>query len=70
MNTDESLDLAEKLVREWTAERAAPEAGRLDLTLERPEDLIPAVAALRVQRLGYLSAITGVDLGPEAGKRW
>jgi Ni,Fe-hydrogenase III component G len=67
MNTDESLELAEKLVREWTVERAAPEAGRLDLSLQHPEALIPAVAALRVQRLGYLSAITGVDLGPEAG---
>jgi Ni,Fe-hydrogenase III component G len=67
MNTDETLELAEKLVREWTAELARPADGRLDLTLGHPEDLVPAVAALRVQRLGYLSAITGVDLGPEVG---
>ncbi len=66
MNTDETLELAEKLVREWTVERATPGVGRLDLTLGLPDDLLPAVAALRVQRLGYLSAITGVDLGPEA----
>lgn len=68
MNTDETLELAEKLVREWTVERATPGAGRLDLTLGLPDDLLPAVAALRVQRLGYLSAITGVDLGQEAGQ--
>jgi Ni,Fe-hydrogenase III component G len=66
MNTDEVLELAEKLVREWTVDRAAPAAERLDLTLGQPDDLLPAVAALRVQRLGYLSAITGIDLGPEA----
>jgi len=68
MNTDEALELAEKLVKEWTVDRAAPEAGRLDLVLGRPDDLVPAVAALRVQRLGYLSAITGIDLGPEADR--
>lgn len=65
MNTDEALDLAEKLVKEWTVERAEPQPGRRDLTLGKPDDLIPAVAALRVQRLGYLSAITGIDLGSE-----
>jgi membrane-bound hydrogenase subunit beta len=68
MNTDETLELAEKLVSEWTVERTAPGAGRLDFTLGQPDDLVPAVAALRVQRLGYLSAITGIDLGPEAGR--
>lgn len=68
MNTDEALDLAEKLVKEWTVERAAPQPGRLDFTLSKPDDLVPAVAALRVQRLGYLSAITGIDLGPEANE--
>ena len=66
MNTDETLDLAEKLVKEWTVERATPQPGRLDLTLGKPDDLVPAVAALRVQRLGYLSAITGIDLGLDA----
>lgn len=66
MKTDEVLDLAEKLVREWTVERSGPQSGRLDLRLGKPEDLIPAVAALRVQRLGYLSAITGIDLGSES----
>jgi membrane-bound hydrogenase subunit beta len=31
--------------------------------MKKVQDLVPAVAGLRVKRLGYLSCITGLDLG-------
>jgi NADH:ubiquinone oxidoreductase subunit C len=68
MNIDEILETAGKLVAEWTKEAERPEPNRLDVTLTRPDDLVPSVTALRVKRLGYLSAITGIDLGAEAGE--
>jgi NADH:ubiquinone oxidoreductase subunit C len=68
MNTDANLQTAAKLVAEWTEETQTPEPNRLDVTLKSPNDLVPAVTALRVKRLGYLSAITGIDRGVEAGE--
>ena len=32
------------------------------------QELVPIVVGLRVKRLGYLSAIVGLDLGPEANE--
>jgi Ni,Fe-hydrogenase III component G len=52
----------------WPVEAAPPAPDRLDVTLKEPKELIPMVTALRVQRLGYLAAITGLDLGPEDGR--
>ena len=68
MNTEDILQTAGKLVAEWTKEAETPEPNRLDVLLNKPEDLIPAAAALRVKRLGYLSAITGIDLSQEVGE--
>jgi Ni,Fe-hydrogenase III component G len=45
-----------------------PTPVRLDVYLKRPQDLVHAVAGLRVKRMGYLAAITGIDLGAEAGE--
>ena len=69
MNTEEALSIASQLVEEWvwTTETNRPEPNRLDVTLTAVEDLIPITVALRVKRLGYLAAISGLDLGPEVG---
>jgi NADH:ubiquinone oxidoreductase subunit C len=67
---DDMLAVATELLSPFQ-ERSAitqPAPERLDVALDSPEDLIPVTAALRVKRLGYLSAITGLDLGPEAGE--
>ncbi len=66
----ELLALATELLAPW-AERgliSRPEPDRMDVALATSDELLPAVTALRPSRLGYLSAITGLDLGPEAGE--
>lgn len=70
MNTEEALSIAGQLVEEWvwTTETNRPEPNRLDVTLTAVEDLIPITVALRVKRLGYLAAISGLDLGSEVGE--
>lgn len=69
MTTAETLALAREIAGawDWATEVAQPEENRLDVTLQRPEDLVAIVTALRVKRLGYLAAITGLDLGAAAG---
>ncbi len=52
----------------WTDATNEPEPNRLDVMLEA-SNLVAAVQALLVEaHWGYLSAITGVDLGAEAGE--
>jgi Ni,Fe-hydrogenase III component G len=50
----------------WPLETAQPEPNRLDVKLASADDLISIVSAMRVKRLGYLSAITGLDPGADA----
>jgi Ni,Fe-hydrogenase III component G len=66
--TEEILTLANDLLVNWvwSAESDRPEPHRLDVRLLSPGDLVPMTVALRVQRLGYLAAITGLDPGPES----
>lgn len=59
-------ELAERWA--WKMETRRPEANRIDVLLPAPKDLVPFVTALRVQRLGYLSTITGLDPGVESGQ--
>ena len=68
IDTEEILSTATELARswDWVTEIDRPEPNRLDATLKSPDDLVPIVAALRVKRLGYLAAVTGLDLGVEA----
>jgi len=65
MDTNTALQTARLLVDEWAAAFETPAPNRLDVYLTRAADLIPAVAGLRVKRLGYLAAITGLDPGAE-----
>ncbi|MGD8813093.1 MAG: NADH-quinone oxidoreductase subunit C [Anaerolineales bacterium] len=69
MNTDEVLTIARQVVEGWAWKTgtSSPEPNRLDVRLASLDDLIPITVALRVKRLGYLAAITGLDLGPEDG---
>jgi len=70
IKTEEALALAGDMMENWAWETITerPEPNRLDATLKSTDDLIPIVVALRVKRLGYLAAITGLDLGVEAGE--
>ncbi len=66
MNTEARLQTAVQLLAEWTLETLTPEANRLDIIIQ-PDDVPAAVAALIDAKWGYLSAITGLDAGVEAG---
>ncbi len=70
MKTEEILDLAEQIVKswDWATEVSRPGPDRLDVNIKVTKELIPIIVGLRVKRLGYLSAIVGIDLGPEAGE--
>jgi Ni,Fe-hydrogenase III component G len=68
MDTETIIQTARLLVEEWAKEMVTPEPNRLDVILKKPEDLVPAATGLRVKRLGYLAAITGLDLGAEVGE--
>ncbi len=66
-DTEKTLEIASQLLEQWMwkTEVVHPEPHRLDVRLKTVDDLIPVVAGLRVLRLGYLSAITGLDLDSE-----
>ncbi|MEW5869408.1 MAG: NADH-quinone oxidoreductase subunit C [Chloroflexota bacterium] len=67
MEIEALLNTATEIVTPWAQETCTPEPNRLDAVLEASQ-LAPAVSALLQARWGYLSAITGLDLGPEAGQ--
>lgn len=69
MDTADALALASEIVQawDWKTEVEHPEPNRLDVTLTSSQDLLPIVVALRVKRLGFLSAISGLDTGAEDG---
>lgn len=50
----------------WALESEEPEPNRLDIKMVSADELINIVTAMRVKRLGYLSAITGLDRGVES----
>lgn len=66
MSTETHLKNATSLLAEWAKETTEPEPNRIDVVVE-VSDLIPAVEALQAAHWGYLSAITGLDQGVEAG---
>jgi NADH:ubiquinone oxidoreductase subunit C len=67
MNIEQSLKQAEELLTGWNKEATHPESNRLDVVVA-VDDLRPAVAALHDGHWGYLSAITGMDLGAASGQ--
>ncbi|MCB8960636.1 MAG: NADH-quinone oxidoreductase subunit C [Ardenticatenales bacterium] len=64
--TETRLMEAEALLANWVTEKTAPAPHRLDLSLP-PDALVAAVQKLHEAGWGYLAAITGLDLGVEAG---
>src|SRR5512138_2643074 len=67
MNTEQDLQKAEQILAPWNKETTHPESNRLDAVIVT-DHLRPAVTALHEAHWGYLSAITGMDLGPDAGQ--
>jgi NADH-quinone oxidoreductase subunit D len=67
MNSEQNLKIAEELLTVWNKETSHPESNRLDIVVTA-DDLRPAVTALHNARWGYLSAITGMDLGVASGQ--
>ena len=67
MDSDTALQQAKTILASWTKETQTPEAHRLDAIINAL-DLLMAVKALRDAGWGYLSAITGVDLGGDVGE--
>ncbi len=64
---DALLTKAETLLQMWVTDSARPESHRLDVWIAAT-NLTLAVQALLDADWGYLSALTGLDLGPEAGR--
>ena len=67
MSTETLLKTAGELLAPFALETTPIEPDRLDIALT-PDALLPAVQALISAHWGYLSAITGLDHGPEAGE--
>jgi len=70
MSTEEILSLAEQIVKswDWATEVSRPKTNQLNVKVNVLNELLPIVVGLRVKRLGYLSAIVGVDLGPQTNE--
>ncbi len=66
MTTESLLQQAESLLATMSRGSTRPETNRLDVVIES-SGLVPAVSALKNARWGYLTALTGLDLGVEAG---
>ena len=67
MSVENDLNTAANLLHVWTQEATTPEPERLDVRID-VADLLAAVKTLHDAHWGYLSAITGLDLGAEAGE--
>ena len=65
MDTQTTLLTARLIVEDLSEKVENPEPNRLDFYLKEEKNLIVAAAGLRVKRLGYLAAITGLDPGDE-----
>ncbi len=62
-----ALQTASAICEAWTKETTTPEPSRVDIRVEA-DDLLAAVQALYDANWGYLSAITGMDLGVDKGE--
>jgi Ni,Fe-hydrogenase III component G len=65
-SVDEVYETTRLLLEEWAERLETPEPNRIDVYLHRADDLVASVAGLRVKRLGYLVAITGLDPGSDS----
>jgi Ni,Fe-hydrogenase III component G len=70
MNSEEIIKVATGVVKswDWATATSQPLPKQLDVKVKLIKELVPMIVGLRVKRLGYLAAITGIDLGPEVGE--
>lgn len=61
MTPEEVLQAAQAILQPWTVSTNAPEENRLDVAIEA-KDIKVATKALLENHLGYLAAITGLDV--------
>jgi Ni,Fe-hydrogenase III component G len=66
MTTEALLDQAVRLVGDRATGQSAPESNRIDLTVA-PARLLDSIQPLVEAHWGYLSAVTGLDHGPQDG---
>jgi Ni,Fe-hydrogenase III component G len=66
MTTESDLEQGLQLIGDRAGGQTTPEPGRIDLIVD-PARLVECVGALAAAKWGYLSAITGLDLGPQDG---
>jgi Ni,Fe-hydrogenase III component G len=66
MDVEAIFQTARLLLADWAEDFSTPTPNRLDVTIQQPQDLVTAVVGLRVKRLGFLAAITGLDPGGES----
>lgn len=64
---NEKLEQVANLLAYWTKTTNQPAPNRLDISI-MAEDLQATVSLLQRARWGYLSAITGLDQGSQAGR--
>ncbi len=62
----QDLQVAAGLLSAWARETLMPEPNRMDVIIDAA-DIVAACEALIAHHWGYLSAMTGLDLGVEAG---
>lgn len=67
MELEATLQKGLDLVQPWTQSVTSPEPNWRDVAVE-VGGLLPAFGALLGAKWGFLTAITGLDQGPEAGK--
>ena len=65
MEIQTAIHTAQLILQAWSDRFETPAFNRLDVYLADAKDLVTAVVGLRVKRLGYLTAITGLDPGAE-----
>ena len=70
MNTEEILTLASGIASswDWATEISRPNPKQLNVKVKSLQELVPIIVALRVKRLGFLSAIVCQDLGLEVNE--
>lgn len=67
MNIEQTLQQAETFLSAWNKEALHPDSTRLDVVIVA-DDLRAATRAMHDSHWGYLSAITGLDLGLASGQ--
>lgn len=66
MEFETLVETTRLLIEDWAERIETLPPQRVDVYMRRGQDLVPAVAGLRVKRLGYLAGITGLDPGVES----